>query len=199
MEEFTSQVEVQPESNKKNKLSKETKSALLDLFETVLLAFVLFFGINYITQRVRVENVSMLPTLKPDYLMVVNKLAYRNNNYTRGDIVVFHYQGKKNEDFIKRIIGIPGDHIEIANGKVKVNGIILKEPYIRQEPRYENIWDVPEGKLFVLGDNRNDSSDSSKWGFVDMSWVVGKALLVYWPLNEFHLVTVPDILKTSAQ
>jgi signal peptidase I len=199
MEEYTSQVITQPLTDGSNFNKKKTKSAVLDLVETLILAFVLFFGINYVTQRVRVENISMLPTLKPDYLMVVNKLAYRNDKYSRGDIVVFHYQGNKEQDYIKRVIGIPGDHIVVSNGIVKVNGIILKEPYIMEEPRYVNTWDVPEGKLFVLGDNRNDSSDSSSWGFVDMNWVVGQALLIYWPIDQIRLVTMPDILTTSAQ
>ena len=201
MEEYTAQVETQPLTDGNKLKNKKVKSATLDLLETLLLAFVLFFGINYVTQRVRVENISMLPTLKPGYLMVVNKLAYRNNNYSRGDIIVFHYQGNKNsgQDYIKRVIGLPGDHVVVINGLVKVNGIILKEPYIMDEPRYVNTWDVPEGELFVLGDNRNDSSDSSNWGFVDMDWVVGQAILIYWPLDQFRLVTIPDILTSSAQ
>jgi signal peptidase I len=199
MEEYTSQVETQPLIDGAKLKNKKVKSATLDLIETLILAFVLFFGINYVTQRVRVENISMLPTLKPDYLMVVNKLAYRNNNYSRGDIIVFHFQGHNGQDYIKRVIGLPGDHVVVSNGIVKVNGIILNEPYIMEEPRYVNIWDVPEGKLFVLGDNRNDSSDSSNWGFVDMDWVVGQALMIYWPLDQFRVVTMPDLLETATQ
>lgn len=201
MEEYTSQVETQAVSEGLKQKNKKVKSATLDFIETLVLALVLFFGINYVTQRVRVENISMLPTLKPGYLLVVNKLAYRNNNYSRGDIIVFHYQGHNNsrEDYIKRVIGIPGDHVVVSNGVVKVNGIILKEPYIMEEPLYVNTWDVPEGKLFVLGDNRNDSSDSSSWGFVDMDWVVGQALLIYWPLDQFRLLTIPDLLESSAK
>lgn len=199
MEEYTSQVETQLLTDGSKLKSKKVKSATLDLIETLILAFVLFFGINYVTQRVRVENISMLPTLKPGNLLVVNKLAYRNNKYSRGDIIVFHFQGNIEEDYIKRVIGIPGDHVVISNGAVKVNGIILNEPYIMEESRRVNTWDVPEGKLFVLGDNRNDSSDSSSWGFVDMHWVVGQALLLYWPFDQFRLVTVPDILESSAR
>jgi len=199
MEEYTSQVETQLLTDGSKLKSKKVKSATLDLIETLILAFVLFFGINYVTQRVRVENISMLPTLKPGNLLVVNKLAYRNNKYSRGDIIVFHFQGNTEEDYIKRVIGIPGDHVVISNGAVKVNGIILNEPYIMEESRRVNTWDVPEGKLFVLGDNRNDSSDSSSWGFVDMHWVVGQALLLYWPFDQFRLVTLPDILESSAQ
>lgn len=199
MEEYTSQIETAPVTDGTKLQKKKVKSATLDFIETLILALVLFFGINYVTQRVRVENISMLPTLKPGNLMVVNKLAYRNDNYSRGDIVVFHYQGNSEEDYIKRVIGIPGDHVVINNGIVKVNGIILDEPYIMEESRRVNTWDVPEGKLFVLGDNRNDSSDSSTWGFVDMDWVVGQALMVYWPFDQFRLVTVPDILESSAK
>ncbi|HSN93507.1 MAG TPA: S26 family signal peptidase, partial [Anaerolineaceae bacterium] len=90
MEEYTSQVETQPLTDGLKLKNNKVKSATLDLLETLILALVLFFGINYVTQRVRVENISMLPTLKANYLLVVNKLSYRNNNYSRGDIIVFH-------------------------------------------------------------------------------------------------------------
>lgn len=158
-----------------------------EVFQTLLLAFVLYFAIDAVVARVRVENISMQPTLKPGEFVLVHKLAYRFGEIQRGDIVVFHYSPQ--EDYIKRIIGLPGDIVEIADGLVKVNGYPLKEPYINAPPMYTGSWQVPEGKVFVLGDNRNQSSDSHTWGFVPIENIVGKAFVVYWPLEEMKVLT----------
>lgn len=158
-----------------------------EIFQTLLLAFVLYFAIDAVVARVRVENISMQPTLKPGEFVLVHKLAYRFGEIHRGDIVVFHYSPQ--EDYIKRVIGLPGDSIEIADGLVKVNGYALKEPYINAPPMYNGSWQVPEGKVFVLGDNRNQSSDSHTWGFVPIDNIVGKAFVVYWPLEEMKVLT----------
>lgn len=128
----------------------------------------------------------MQPTLQPGEFIVVNKLAYKFSDLQRGDVVVFHYSLQ--EDYIKRIIGIPGDEVEVADGVVKVNGIPLEEPYIAAPPMYSGSWEVPKDMVFVLGDNRNQSSDSHKWGFVAKDSIVGKALVVYWPLDEVKLL-----------
>ena len=131
-----------------------------DLIETVLMAVVLFLLLNAVTSRVRVYNISMQPTLYEGNLLVVNKFAYKLGTPKRGDIVIFHYQGTPTEDYIKRVIGLPGDTVNISNGVVQVNGQTLTEPYIAALPKYTGTWMVPEGELFVLGDNRNLSSDS---------------------------------------
>ena len=89
---------------------------------------------------------------------------------------------------IKRVMGLPGDHIVIGNGKVSVNGQTLNEPYTAAAPDYSGEWQVPNGCLFVLGDNRNDSSDSHVWGFLPIQNVIGKALLIYWPPTEWAMV-----------
>jgi signal peptidase I len=99
----------------------------------------------------------------------------------RGDIIVFHFPMDPKQELIKRVIGLPGDRVEVAGGVVYVNGLPLEEPYIAAPPAYTSQWDVPEGRLFVLGDNRNDSSDSHSWGFLPYENVVGKAVLIYWP------------------
>lgn len=160
--------------------------ALLDVLQTLILAIVLYFLIDAVIARVRVENISMQPTLQPGEFIVVNKLAYRFSGFQRGDVVVFHYN--QQEDYIKRIIGIPGDRVEVADGVVRVNGVPLEEPYIAAPPMYTGSWVVPDGMVFVLGDNRNQSSDSHKWGFVAQDSIVGKALVVYWPLDEVKLL-----------
>jgi len=173
------------------------KSFFRDLVETVLMALVLFVILNTITSRVKVFNVSMQPTLKEQDLLLVNKLAYRFGSPKHGDIIVFHFNGGDQDDYIKRVIGLPGDLVEIQGGVVRVNGQALTEPYIMDMPTYNGTWEVPPDELFVLGDNRNHSSDSHQWGTVKMEWVVGKALLVYWPPNKVKLLTIPDLVTAA--
>ncbi len=168
-----------------------------DLIETVLMAVVLFLLLNAVTSRVRVYNISMQPTLYEGNLLVVNKFAYKLGTPKRGDIVIFHYQGTPTEDYIKRVIGLPGDTVNISNGVVQVNGQTLTEPYIAALPKYTGTWMVPEGELFVLGDNRNLSSDSHEWGFVKQEWVVGKAVLVYWPLDRIRVLTSQNLVHAA--
>jgi signal peptidase I len=152
------------------------------------MAVILYFLIDTMVGRVRVENISMKPTLHEGQFILVNKMAYRIGDFQRGDVVVFHYPRNPQEDYIKRLIGLPGDTVMIESGNVFVNDQQLDEPYIASPPAYTNTWSVPEGQLFVLGDNRNQSSDSHSWGFVPIENVVGKALVVYWPLGELKLL-----------
>jgi signal peptidase I len=163
------------------------KRFFVDTIETILLALVLTFGINVVSARVRVENVSMQPTLHQGEFLLVNKMAYKNSLPRTGDIIIFHAPPEPGEDFIKRVIGAPGDRVLIKQGRVFVNDIQLVEDYIADVPIYNGQWDVPPDKLFVLGDNRNSSSDSHVWGFVPMENVVGKALLIYWPISEARI------------
>ena len=164
------------------------KRGLLDLFETVALAVVLFLVINAVSARVRVDGLSMLPTLHDGEFVLVNRLAYRLGSPTPGDIIVFRSVNQADLDLIKRIVGTPGDRIVIGDGKVAVNGTTLKEPYINAAPRYSGQWSVPDGYLFVLGDNRNDSSDSHAWGLLPIQNVIGKAILIYWPPREWAML-----------
>ena len=130
----------------------------------------------------------MLPTLHDGEFVLVNRLAYRLGTATPGDIVVFRSVNQADLDLIKRIVGTPGDRIVIGDGKVAVNGTTLKEPYINAAPRYSGQWSVPDGYLFVLGDNRNDSSDSHAWGLLPIQNVIGKAILIYWPPPEWAML-----------
>lgn len=170
---------------------------LWEVLQTLLMAVVLYFLIDTVVGRVRVENISMQPTLHEGQFLLVNKLAYREQlggDFHRGDIIVFHYPRNPQEDYIKRVIGIPGDFVEVSNGQVKVNGQVLNEPYIAAPPNYSSSWQVPEGQVFVLGDNRNQSSDSHSWGFVPVENVIGKALIIYWPLAELKILNqVPGV------
>ena len=171
------------------------KRGFLDLFETVALAVVLFLVINAVSARVRVDGLSMVPTLRDGEFVLVNRLAYRFGTPSRGDIVVFRSINQVDLDLIKRIIGVPGDRIIIGGGKVVVNGVTQNEPYINAEPSYSGEWTVPDGHLFVLGDNRNDSSDSHAWGLLPVQNVIGKALLIYWPPPEWAMI---DHVNTAA-
>lgn len=166
----------------------EWKRFLLDLLETVGLALVLFVIINSVSARVRVDGSSMLPTLHDGEFVLVNKLAYRLGTPTRGDIIVFQSTTEANLDLIKRIVGLPGDQVMIGGGHVRVNGQTLDETYINAAPNYNGEWQVPDGYLFVLGDNRNDSSDSHMWGYLPEQNVIGKALLIYWPPPEWAMI-----------
>ncbi len=194
MEKF--HTEVIPEPVKKDRRSG-CLGFTIDTIETVLLALVLFFGINAVSARVRVENISMKPTLDPGEFVLVNKIAYKIGQPRIGDIIVFHYPLDPSQDYIKRVIGRPGDTVTINGDKVMVNGVVLDEPYIAAEPAYDGSWKVPADKLFVLGDNRNQSSDSHSWGFVPMNLVVGKALFIYWPLQQFQLIDHPNVANAA--
>lgn len=159
-----------------------------EVLQTLLMAVILYFLIDVVVGRVRVENISMEPTLQEGQFILVNKMAYRLGDFQRGDVVIFHYPRSPEEDYIKRVIGLPGDTVKVENGQVQVNGQVLDEPYIASPPTYNSTWAVPEGQIFVLGDNRNRSSDSHSWGFVPVGMVVGKALVVYWPLDDLKIL-----------
>lgn len=168
---------------------------IIDTVETILLALVLFLAINAVSARVRVENVSMEPTLMPGEFLLVNRMAYKLGRPHIGDIVIFHAPGVSDMDYIKRIIGLPGDEVSVSEGVVRVNDQPLYEPYIAQPPNYTGSWVVPEDHLFVLGDNRNNSSDSHLWGFIPLDDVVGRALVIYWPLDQVALLKHQDIVQ----
>jgi signal peptidase I len=162
---------------------------LLDLLETILLAAVLFIGINAVSARIRVESISMQPTLYEGDFVIVNKLAYKLGAPSRGDVIIFHAPPDPNgEPYIKRVIGLPGDTVEVKGGEVYVNDVPLREPYIKAAPNYHNTYHVPSDALFVLGDNRNNSSDSHSWGSVPIQNVIGKAELVYLPFNHWQVL-----------
>ncbi|AIE59289.1 signal peptidase I [Bacillus methanolicus] len=162
----------------------------------IIFAFIrTFFFSNYI-----VKGESMMPTLQDGNKLVVNKIGYQFGKLQRFDVIVFH--ANKKEDFVKRIIGLPGDKIEYRNDQLYVNDKKIDEPYLdiyrKQIPGGRLTGDftlkeitgeekVPPGKLFVLGDNRLGSWDSRQFGFISVNQVVGKVNLRYWPLNEIDV------------
>ena len=135
----------------------------------------------------------MEPSLHDGELVVVSRLAYRWGEPARGDIIVFNLPLDPGRRLIKRLIGLPGDHILIRDGQVWVNAVLLDEPYIAAPPRYSGEWDVGPDEVFVLGDNRNNSSDSPNWGMLPIDRIIGKAVLVYWPPPEIGLIPHYDL------
>ncbi len=144
--------------------------------------------IDSVWARMQVLNNSMQPTLSLGHYILVNKLAVQPNDIQRGDIIVFHFPQNPKEDYIKRVIGTPGDTIVIRDKKVYVNNLEIIEPYIADKPAYNGKWVVPEENFFVLGDNRNQSSDSHSWGYVPINLVVGKVVMVYWPPDQIKFL-----------
>ena len=166
---------------------------------TILFAVIAYTVLRLTIPTAEVQQVSMTPTLQPGDRLVMSKIAYMVDEPRRGDILTFYplQQPKPNllqEVFqlsntavplIKRVIGLPGDVVEIRDGKVVVNGTDLNEPYIRETPRYTlNTMRIPEGEYFVLGDNRNNSNDSHLGWTVSADRIIGKAWLIYWPAQK---------------
>lgn len=205
MSEYPSEINPQPTPEEANPASVSWLHFIREVLETLGLAVVLFLVINIVSARVRVDGISMRPTLQDGEFVLINRLAYKLGDYHRGDIIVFRpplyppqgfwrqLLGLPNisdnyEDYIKRVIGLPGDNVRVAQGVLYINGVQLQEPYIAAPPNYPGEWTVPAGQLFVLGDNRNNSSDSHAWGFLPEENVLGKAVLVYWPFKEWMIL-----------
>ncbi|MGI6740347.1 MAG: signal peptidase I [Brevefilum sp.] len=197
MDQYQSEriIEDEQEELKRSSRRSGCMGFFIDTIETILLALVLFLAINALSARVRVENVSMKPTLNPGEFLLVNRVAYKLGEPSIGDIVVFHAPGASELDYIKRVIGLPGDEVRVADGTVFVNDHPLYEPYLADQPNYSGSWTVPDGEYFVLGDNRNNSSDSHLWGFVPKQDLVGRALLIYWPLEDIAILRTHDIVQ----
>ena len=141
--------------------------------------------INTSTARVRVDGYSMGTTLSDGNYILVDRLAYQQNDLQRGDIVVFRFPLEPKQELLKRVIGLPGDVVSINEGQVSINGASINEPYLSKKATYAGEWIVPKGEYFVLGDNRPDSSDSHSWGFVPRENIIGKAVWIYFPPPNF--------------
>jgi signal peptidase I len=167
-----------------------TISWLRDLMVSVLIAAVV---ILFLYQPVRVEGTSMMPGLIDQERIFINKFAYRFgiSDIRRGDTVVFWYPGDPSKSFIKRIIGVPGDRVQVTEGRVSVNGVVLNEPYVPDMYRDQLSTPprvVPADEYYVLGDHRSSSNDSRMWGTVPRHYIYGKASFVYWPPDRMGTV-----------
>lgn len=169
---------------------------LKEILETVVIALVLALLIRgFLVESFLVDGSSMLPTLESGERLLVNKLTYRLGEPEIGDIVVFR-NPKEPRDFIKRVVATPGQTVEIRDGRVHIDGEPLREDYLA-DPGHSFFppTAVPEGHVFVLGDNRNNSEDSRFFGFVPVKNIKGKAMLVYWPPGELKFFSRPVAAK----
>lgn len=191
---------------------------LVETLDVLILALAMFLCVRFVAHNYIVDGASMVPTFHDSDFVIVNRLAYREYDLSwlpgveeddwrpfgtpqPGDVIVFAYQENPQErDFIKRVIAVPGQTVEVRDGVTYVDGEALEEPYVAQEPTYDYPpTEVEPGTLFVLGDNRNNSFDSHAFGPIPADTVVGRADLRYWPLNRWWLVDheVGDSLNTA--
>jgi signal peptidase I len=179
---------IPPPISAKRSLLASLTHWMRDLFVSVVLAIVV---ILFLYQPVKVEGTSMMPTLDDQERIFINKFVYRFEHIERGDIVVFHYPYDPSKSYIKRVIAVGGDRVRIDEGEVYVNAVKLREPYVPGEYRDERSYPeivVSKNKFFVLGDHRSLSNDSREFGPVARSYIYGKAVFSYWPMDKAGLL-----------
>ncbi len=165
------------------------KSFFRELIITAVLALVVFFGLRFTIDTVIIVGISMEPSFNSGQRILISKVTYRMHEPERGDVIVFRPTNSEKGEFIKRIIAVPNDTVEVKDDAVYVNGTRLKEPYINNTPSYHlDKQKIPAGNYFVLGDNRNQSNDSHNGWVVPRQNIVGKAWLSIWPPPEWGLV-----------
>lgn len=161
---------------------------LRDILISVAASFMI---ITFVYQPVRVEGTSMLPELRDQDRLFINKFAYHFEDISRGDVVVFHYPRDPSKSYIKRVIALPGDTLDIDDGRVYVNGRRVPEPYVPreyQDGRSQPEMVIPAKEYFVMGDHRSISSDSRDFGPVERDLIYGKAAFVYWPADNAGVI-----------
>ncbi len=170
---------------------------IIDALQPVVMAFGIFMMVYvFLAQPHKVDGRSMVPTFQNNDFILTDKISYRKNDPERGDIVIFHAPPPYDSDFIKRIVGLSGEKIKVAGGKVFIDGIMLDEDYLPPEfmtsersfLREGVEYQIPENYYMVLGDNRDGSSDSREWGPIQKSAIVGKAIFRYWPPSKLGVI-----------
>jgi signal peptidase I len=166
--------------------------ALRDTTETLILVATLYAFVNLATARFVVDGDSMLPTFHTGQYLIISRVDYLLGEPERGDVVVFHYPLAPENDFIKRVIGLPGETVALLDGQVFVDDVRLDEPYIREACAPSSCpnaaWLVGPNQYFMMGDNRNESRDSRAFGAVERRFIVGEVLLRYWPREDWGIV-----------
>ena len=149
------------------------------------------FVVMFLCQPVKVEGTSMLPQLADEQRIFISKIAYRLESVERGDVIVFKFPADPTRSYIKRVVGLPGEEVEIRRGKVYIDGHLHPEPYVPSSYRdhiSHPAVSVAQGTYYVLGDHRTTSNDSRTWGTVDEFFISGKAVFAYWPPDRFGTV-----------
>jgi signal peptidase I len=166
-----------------------------EIVETIALTILIFLAIHFTVQNYQIDGTSMTNSLQNGQFVLVNKVAYLFHQPQRGDVIVCHEPDDPSRDVIKRVIGLPGDKLTLDSTNIWVNGVELNEPYITGKYNPEAVTEtVPANDYFVMGDNRPDSKDSRYFGFVPKDYIVGKAVFVYWPLNQIQMInTYPSV------
>lgn len=160
------------------------KTLLFDILETLLLTIVIYAVLSTFIGRFKVFSVSMEPTLHEGQYLLISKQTHKIWSLKRGDVIVFQYPRNPKKDYIKRLIGLPGEQVELRNGKLYINGELTPEPWLSGRPwAGSGQWQLGENEYFVMGDNRNNSSDSRAWGTINSQHIIGKAIFRYWPLQ----------------
>ena len=180
-------------------LRNEIRIWTRDLLIAIGLALVI---IVFLYQPVKVEGTSMAPLLSDQERIFINKFVYRFEPIERGDVVVFWYPLDRSKSFIKRVVGLPGEMVEIRKGIVYVNGVALPEPYV--PPQYEDLSDfaptkVPDHSYFVMGDHRISSNDSRVFGSVASRYIYGRAVFAYWPVDHFGSLSTTEASSTDSK
>ncbi len=179
-------------------MKQTTKLVIKEWVESIIIALILALIIRtFVIQAFKIPSGSMKPTLQEGDRILVNKFIYRFKEPQRGDVVVFIYPEDRKKDFIKRLIAKGGETVEISNGYIIVDGKVVDDPQEIRNIYYYNSGDfgevgkkteVPKGQYYFLGDNSSSSKDSRYWGFVEKKDILGKAILIYWPLNRIRLI-----------
>jgi len=179
------------------------KKILRDVGITILIAIAIFAFLRVSFQGYMVRGSCMLPGIENQDWVMVSKASYFCSDPQHGDIIILEPPIPANHPFIKRVIAVPGDTIEVKDGKVYLNDIVLTEPYVSEPPRYTlPAREIPEGEYFVLGDNRNSADDSHIWGTVPGENIIGNAWFIYWPLEHWGRVgnyNYPDLASEQEQ
>jgi len=165
-------------------------SLVYEILETVVLAAIIWLAVNFATARFIVEGSSMEPNFHTGQMLIVSRLSYKLSTPQRGDVIVFQYPDNPVDDYIKRVIGVPGDTVEVQDSRVYIDGQLISEPYLQPDtPEIQRgKWVVPADSYFVMGDNRAHSSDSRSWGMLSKEFIIGKAWISYWPPSDWGLV-----------
>ncbi len=175
------------------------RSFLREVLDTIMLIVMIYTLVNLVSARFVVEGSSMSPNFATGQFIIVNRINYLLNAPQRGDVIVFISPDDPHRDFIKRIIGLPGETVAVRNGQVFINGEALEEPYIYDAPRYEGEWTLESEEYFVLGDNRNNSRDSHAFGPLPRDKIIGQAWLIYWPPEDWGIIPHYDYDQLSSR